>query len=381
MVDRQALHALGQDYLDQLPGHVEDIMDRLRVAIPEYRIISPSDARASTTAIIGTVVTQLIDMDIDAQQIRPLSELARRRAERGFPPHAVTRSIQLGTRYVLTEIDRIAARIGTDPITVLWMHDSAWQFAADAAAVVADIHHDVAVNAARREVGRRTDFLRGVLHGTIAVERISAEASIHGLDPAAEYFPVCMRPADAEEEARLFRLLNQVCATSTLRPVLAVIQGDLVGVVPRKPVIEHPGVIAVGSPAPLCMLAGPFRAAISALRTAEVFDRTGVITLADLGPLPLTLTGDDLAEAVKERHFGELDDGAEIIHDIQRTVWSWLQADQSVDDVAAKLHVHPNTVRYRLGRFRTLTGLDGRKTDDLVLMWWMLGRRLGERKF
>ena len=380
-VDREALRTLGQDYLDRLPGHVEDVMEKLRVAIPEYRIIPPSDTRASTTAIIGTAITQLIDIDVDAQQIKPLSELARRRAERGFPPHSVTRSIQLGTRHVLTEIDRIAARMGTDPITVLWMHDSAWQFATDAAAVIADIHHEVAVDAARREVGRRADFLRDVLHGTIALERISAESRLHGLDPAALYFPVCMRPADAEEEARLFRLLNQECATSTLRPVLAVIHGDLVGLVPRKPDMEHSGLLAVGPAAPLCMQASSFRAASTALRTAQAFGRTGVITLADLGALPLTLTGDDLAEVVKEQHFGALDDGAEITRDIQRTVWSWLQADQNVDDVAARLHVHPNTVRYRLGRFRTLTGLDGRKTGELVLMWWMLGRRHSERKF
>jgi DNA-binding PucR family transcriptional regulator len=34
--------------------------------------------------------------------------------------------------------------------------------------------------------------------------------------------------------------------------------------------------------------------------------------------------------------------------------------------------VHPNTIRYRLTRFRALTGADLSSTDTLVEVWWAL---------
>lgn len=43
--------------------------------------------------------------------------------------------------------------------------------------------------------------------------------------------------------------------------------------------------------------------------------------------------------------------------------------------MARRLTVHPNTVRYRVKRFEQLTGLDLRRTEDLVTSWWLLNRR------
>lgn len=43
---------------------------------------------------------------------------------------------------------------------------------------------------------------------------------------------------------------------------------------------------------------------------------------------------------------------------------------------AIRLQVHANTVRYRINRFREATGLDVRRTEDLMTAWWLLnGRR------
>jgi DNA-binding PucR family transcriptional regulator len=57
-----------------------------------------------------------------------------------------------------------------------------------------------------------------------------------------------------------------------------------------------------------------------------------------------------------------------------------LEHDGDVRAAAAALHVHPNTVRYRSGRFAELTGLDIRRTEDLILTWWLLNRaRLTDR--
>jgi DNA-binding PucR family transcriptional regulator len=41
--------------------------------------------------------------------------------------------------------------------------------------------------------------------------------------------------------------------------------------------------------------------------------------------------------------------------------------------------MHRDTVRYRVTRFRDITGLDLRRTDDPVTAWWLLKWRQVER--
>lgn len=56
-----------------------------------------------------------------------------------------------------------------------------------------------------------------------------------------------------------------------------------------------------------------------------------------------------------------------------------LGLDRDIQATAERLHLHRNSVRYRVGRFRELTGLDLRRTEDLVTAWWLLKRRQSAR--
>jgi hypothetical protein len=325
---------------------------------------------------VSTVLAQIPEMTIDVADLAPLGELARLRAEQGFPPEALTRSIQLGSLLVLQVIDQLAVDEGVDTATMLRIHDTTWQFATDAATVIATINHEIAVDIGQRESGHRADFLRAVLRGALPPQQIIAEARNFGLDSSARYHPLRARPADRKDEDRLSLMIRRTCTTHAHRPVIAVVDGDLVGLVPQRPTVDEiPAIIALGDAAPLNAIAGSFRAASLALETAAAFGRTGVVTLDELGPLPITQLGDDLAEVVVARHFSQLDRDQGAGLDVARTVWTWLCCDQNVDEVAASMHIHRNTVRYRITRFRELTALDVKHTEDFVLVWWVLGRR------
>jgi DNA-binding PucR family transcriptional regulator len=108
------------------------------------------------------------------------------------------------------------------------------------------------------------------------------------------------------------------------------------------------------------------------LETAAAFDFTGVVELQSLGALSLVTATDEIARRLDEEWFGHVDDR---FADFEHTVSTFLEAGQRVEATAARLHVHANTVRYRLTRFREVTLLDVRKTNDLVLAWWLLKRR------
>ncbi len=150
------------------------------------------------------------------------------------------------------------------------------------------------------------------------------------------------------------------------------------GLSPQRPVIAE-GTLALGEACVMADARQSFLATGPALDAALAFGREGIVELADLGPLPLALGADDLAEALERRHFEALDREGQSGRDVEETVRALLEHDQNADEVSRALHVHRNTVRYRLGRFRELTGLDLRRTDDLVTSWWLLARRAARR--
>ncbi len=65
--------------------------------------------------------------------------------------------------------------------------------------------------------------------------------------------------------------------------------------------------------------------------------------------------------------------------ELEATVLALLDRDHNIDATAAALHLYRNSTRYRVGRFRDLTGLDLRRTEDLVTTWWLLKRRQAAR--
>lgn len=376
MVEDAPIEIAKQRYLADFDAHVDRVVTGLQQSIVEYQSVPHAEIRTSTLAIVATVMSLIPSQRIEVADLAPLGELAKRRAEQGFPPEALARSIQLGSRLVLEEIDRLAAEEGVEAATMLLVHDSTWQFATDAASVIARINHEIAVDIGQRENGHRADFLRAVLRGALPPQQVTVEARNFGLDPSVPYHPLRARPADRKDEDRLSLLIRRTTTTQAHRPVLAVVDGDLVGLVPQRPTVDgQPALIALGAAAPLTSVAESFRAATLALDAAVAFGRTGVVTLQDLGPTPLTLIGDDLAAVMQRHHFGQLDQDPGAGADVARTVWTWLCCDQNVDAVAREMHIHRNTVRYRITRFRELTALDVKRTDDLVIAWWILGRR------
>ena len=373
-----AIRTLAQRYLDHLEEHSEALAARMREEIAEYRTVAVSEIRSGIVAVLGVVLTRL-EPRFDANQLAALDELARRAAAEGFQLDALARGIELVAREVHRTIAADAHANGIDSGAVLVMYDSAWQFASDAAARISAINKDLAVELARHDNDRRADFLRAVLYGGVAPMRIQAEAPLFGLDPARQYRPIRARPASQREEEALTLAIQRTGSSVSGRAVLALLEGELVGLAPERPVVGDELLVAVGEPCELASAPPAFEATRAALDVAAAFGHRGVVALDELGPLPLALAADDLADLLTRSHLDWLDEDSHGDRAIAETVQTLLEHDQNVEEVAKVLHVHANTVRYRLGRFRELTGLDIRRTRDLVIAWWLLARRHAAR--
>ena len=369
------LSAVAVELGDQVNGIAREIVTRHADEMTAAGLITEDDAYAWVLTLIRSVIAGLADPGAGGAAERAvIEELTADRARLGFPLDALLRSFQLGARALLEVLDATAARRPeATPSSMLEIHDFCWEWANEAMGVVAAAHRPVAIELARRDSARRAEFIAAVLTGSIPARRLLADAEVFGLDPRAHYVPFRARPADDGAASVLERQITAAASTATDRPAFTVIDGDLAGLAPRSPdAIDGP--LAVGPAASLGHLAPAFAQASATLDTAAALGRRGTLALADVGPLPLALADSLPAQQLDARLGGRLEAG-DRHGEIERTMRELLQHDQDITATAASLHVHPNTIRYRAGRFRELTALDVRRTEDLVLAWWWLTRR------
>jgi sugar diacid utilization regulator len=124
-----------------------------------------------------------------------------------------------------------------------------------------------------------------------------------------------------------------------------------------------------------------YREAQQVSRCISVFcppDSFRVLASADIGAARLLLSGTSKedAERFARDTLGELLDPS--MKDLLATLQIFFSASRSVRRSAELLHVHENTIRYRLGRIREVTHLDvgGNADDQLTLQLGLLILRL-----
>jgi carbohydrate diacid regulator len=92
---------------------------------------------------------------------------------------------------------------------------------------------------------------------------------------------------------------------------------------------------------------------------------TGVFCLDDLGMTGLIGVTDALTRHELSRHIlGPLDDERELIH----TLNVYFEENCSPVTTSTRLYIHRNTLRYRLDKIASLTGLDPKRFEDAMLI-------------
>jgi DNA-binding PucR family transcriptional regulator len=133
-------------------------------------------------------------------------------------------------------------------------------------------------------------------------------------------------------------------------------------------------VAGLGPAATLDALAHPYALASRALDAALTLGLSGAVSFEQLGVLPAALSDDDVARPLEDAILQPLRRSGAAGELILETVRRYLSNDRRLNETAAEMHTHVNTIRNRLARFRQLTGRDLRRTADLVETWWVLQR-------
>jgi hypothetical protein len=377
--NRRAITALA----DRLESGADDLaagITRLcRDELPGFADMAPAAVHAATCNILMLVLRRLREGGgLDAAEMGLIAERARGWASAGVPLPFIVRGFQLGVREMLAAMEAEADAVGLDASGVLYLHDFAWEFTSTSTGVLAEVEREIGAALVRTDV-TGADFLRDAAHGRLTAQRLADEAPAHGLDPETEYVAVRAHPGDAAAVTAIDASVRRSGATADQRTLQTSVDDEFFGLAPQCPSAPEGALIAVGPPARLSEAHESFAAAGEALEAASAFGLTGTVDLGSLGPLPLALADERLAEMLAARHLERLDSQSRAGKEIEQTVLTLLDHDQNVERAAAALHLHGNTVRYRVRRFRELTGLDLHCTDDLVTAWWLLKWRTARR--
>jgi sugar diacid utilization regulator len=372
-----AYYRVAELFAQQIDDLVVQITDVQRFELPQYQTLPRELLEQETREMLGIAARQLLrGRSIDDEARAEVVPLVRGWARSALPPSAIAQSFQLAAHQIVLRKRAIVRSLRLPSDVEDALHDFAWRWTMLSAAALAEAQRDGAVAAARRDAAHRSDFLRDLAAGHVTSSRLHDEAERLGLDLEIDYVAVVAPVVEATAASGIESALRSSGSTAEHRAVSAVLDGQLIAIAPRRPRVPDGAVVAVGQARPVAELRPSITEARQLLHVARCFGLTGLIDLEATGPLTMVAFAGETARRLADHHFAGLGDE---FRDVERTVLALLERDHSVAGLAADMHVHRNTVRYRVARFRELTGLDVRRTRDLVTAWWLLTWRESQR--
>jgi hypothetical protein len=197
------------------------------------------------------------------------------------------------------------------------------------------------------------------------------EASLIGLDIDRVYTTFRARTRPGYRRDELTAELGLAGAEHPRETLAAELDEDVIGLLPEPPGTVTSGVVGVGPAAPPDRLVESFQLASRAMEAAQAFGLTGVHAFGDLGLLPTIVADTDMGEALWRRYVLPVD-AVEYGPETVTALRTWFDCGMHVDRAAARLTLHPNTLRNRIARFEALTGADLRDTAVAMQVWWAL---------
>ncbi|OZC41650.1 hypothetical protein CH286_27180 [Rhodococcus sp. WWJCD1] len=361
-----------------VPGDFEidsiaaDLTELYRASIPVYDLVARDEVERNTRAVLDIVVRQVFGGDVPTVDPAELTELVRRWSVQQIPLELVAHSIQVGARRLSTIIRARAEQEEISSDVVDDVQDMMWHWATSYSAVVNAVMQENAVSRA----AHRSSFMRRLLEGTHAPAALPTLLAEHRIVADHRYRVACADFDDPRFTSDVVATLRMRAATSEVPVFDAVVDSYFVALLPFVPDdLEIGALVAVGSAELPSDAATSYRQARRTFDVAARFARTGLVDLAGLGALPLLCVDDESMLSLADVYLASLRERGESGREITETVAQFLHHNRRVDETAAALFLHRNTVRNRVAKFTTLTGLDLDVTDDLVLAWWLLGRR------
>jgi hypothetical protein len=194
---------------------------------------------------------------------------------------------------------------------------------------------------------------------------LEARVRAAGLEPTA---PQQLAVVTAADLTRAAEAVGHQFRMSRVRGLRVVRHDELVVIAPVTAPLRQMFIrgserepLAAGISLPVGSLDQFPRAHMEARRALALAPEGGVLRLADLSLFDYLLAGaDDTAPRLGPEGMDKLD------APLRETLLAYASSDLNVGAAARRLHLHPNTVHYRLRRIERLTGRDVRRLADVI---------------
>jgi hypothetical protein len=350
-------------------------MSRITKAVRHHAPLRRLTVDAETAPDFEFLLTVVLDAIADgrdgtsAAEDRRLADVGATQASRSHPLTGLLVGYRISLRVIVERIREAGRAVGSPSSEVLETIDRVVGVYNSIAAAIAAGYR--AAQAHRRaEERHRVEFLRALLWGTLGRADLARQALAHGVDTEREYHAVRARPAPGRTTDDLARAHGFSGRCPGGDGIGAVVHGEFLGVLADPPKGPVPGVSGIGPARRLDRIDESFRMASRALDTADRRRMSGVHQFGELGLLPAVMSDCAVSETLHRKYLAPLGD-TEFAIEIIDTLRAYLMQGMNVGRTAERMFVHPNTVRYRIGRFEESTGVCLRGNPRVVfeLLW------------
>ncbi|HEY8583706.1 MAG TPA: helix-turn-helix domain-containing protein [Capillimicrobium sp.] len=384
------------DAAQRLAGRLDDVtramVARILDEVPIYRRLPP-DGLANVERLASRnsrILTEALRTGgrLDRDDVRYVAEHARERVRRGVSLEEMLHAYRVGLTAFWEECMSEAIALGFSRDAALGLARRTSELSDDLTTHAAEtyVREESRLRAVSDQQAR--DVLELLLRGDADADTLKSHRVAPGLDAAERLVVVLARvsstaasPSDALDLAS--QPIARALSTGRASPLVAIRGGAVVAIAP----LDDGAAVAqrltalqgelrdqgtecfFGLSMPRASLAAvPVGFDQAALAVSRASAEQPVVSLSELPLLQNLLLGaTSTMRTVLETRAQELHlDDPEALPAIRETLQALADADMNLTHAADALHVHPNTLRYRLRRIRERTGRDPRSFADLV---------------
>jgi hypothetical protein len=358
--------AVGRRLLDRVDDLATELTEVIRQAEPFYGggLVPVEDLRASVRDNLVHILSQLSGQPM--RDLEPPRATGRRRAEQGVPLPVILHAYRVAGKFIWTAI--LAEAAGDEIATAALLHAGSelWLIIDAHSGTVADAYRDTLTERARSDSQTRNAMLDVILRGDPGDgSRLWESAATLGLPHRGTFVVVAARAPrpgvesipNAEQALRT-RGLQSGWRVEVDAHVGVVVLTSRVGVEKLCVHLVELANAPVGVSTPYASL-DQTPAALREARLAAAATTPGSHELVryEQAPIAVLLAGTpDAAGRVADAVLGAVLALPAVDCDVLLdTLRVWFAENGATSVAAAKLHVHRNTVRYRLRRIEELT--------------------------
>ncbi|MBQ1056348.1 helix-turn-helix domain-containing protein [Micromonospora sp. C32] len=355
------------------PAAVDEVARAARANSPEVARLPADEVRRQVVLLLGSGLGALERHEDPAgRDFAEARRLGADRAAQGVSVAGLLRGVQAGRDRAVELVVRHGRAAGIADEVLLEGLLTIGRYAAAVERAVVDGHRAAERDLLRTGAAARAHLLRRLLRDGPA-GTLPAELTRVGLRPDGRYHCLVAAPPDPVRAHALHRQLIRHGG------LLGTVDDRLAGLLPRLPEAAPADLLTLVAPAqPLERAPAMYALCLAALTTAAHRRLGGLRQVTDLAGETALAAQPVLAELLRGTLLGPLDPADDFHRELAGTALAWLHHGRRLDQTAAALHVHPNTVRYRLRRLRELTGgppvEEGARctVPETVHWWWAL---------